>query len=66
MQSEKQDGEKEYDALRIFKINKKKAKDLKFDEKIFNRQLMLAFQVGKKKNEILQMSILHPKLINFR
>ena len=37
--------------------------ELKFDEKILSRQLNVGFSGGeKKKNEILQMSILNPKL----
>ena len=42
---------------------KEKTEELKFDEKILNRQLNVGFSGGeKKKNEILQMSILNPKL----
>ncbi len=56
-------GDKEYDALEFLKIIKQKAKDLKFEEKNLNRQLNVGFSGGeKKKNEILQMSILQPKL----
>ena len=56
-------GEKEYDALEFLKLVKQKAKDLKFEEKNLNRQLNVGFSGGeKKKNEILQMSILEPKL----
>ncbi len=56
-------GEKELDAIEFLKLVKQKAKDLKFDEKILNRQLNVGFSGGeKKKNEILQMSILNPKL----
>ena len=59
----KANGEKEYDALEFLKLIKQKAKDLKFDEKNLNRQLNVGFSGGeKKKNEILQMSILQPKL----
>ena len=40
-----------------------KSKELKFDEDKLNRQLNVGFSGGeKKKNEILQMSILNPKL----
>ena len=54
----KSNGEKELDALEFLKIVKKKAKDLKIDEKILNRQLNVGFSGGeKKKNEILQMSL---------
>ncbi|MDC0031583.1 Fe-S cluster assembly ATPase SufC [Candidatus Pelagibacter sp.] len=56
-------GEKELDAIEFLKLVKQKAKDLKFDEKILSRQLNVGFSGGeKKKNEILQMSILNPKL----
>ena len=56
-------GEKELDALEFLKLIKEKSKELKFDEKILNRQLNVGFSGGeKKKNEILQMSILNPKL----
>ena len=42
---------------------KQKSKELKFDEDKLNRQLNVGFSGGeKKKNEILQMSILNPKL----
>ena len=48
---------------KFLKLVKKKALDLKFDEKILSRQLNVGFSGGeKKKNEILQMSILNPKL----
>jgi len=40
-----------------------KTKNLKIDEKILSRQLNVGFSGGeKKKNEILQMTILEPKL----
>ena len=56
-------GEKELDALEFLKLVKTKAKLLKFDEEKLNRQLNVGFSGGeKKKNEILQMSILDPKL----
>jgi len=56
-------GEKELDAIEFLKLIKKKAKELKFDEEKLNRQLNVGFSGGeKKKNEILQMSILDPKL----
>ena len=56
-------GEKELDAIEFLKLVKKKAGELKFDEKILSRQLNVGFSGGeKKKNEILQMSILNPKL----
>jgi|TARA_Y100000294_G_scaffold33633_1_gene29051 Fe-S cluster assembly ATP-binding protein len=56
-------GEKELDAIEFLKLVKLKAKNLKFDEEKLNRQLNVGFSGGeKKKNEILQMSILNPKL----
>ena len=59
----KANGEKELDAIEFLKLVKQKASELKFDEKILSRQLNVGFSGGeKKKNEILQMSILNPKL----
>ena len=56
-------GEKELDAIEFLNLVKEKAKNLKFDEEKLNRQLNVGFSGGeKKKNEILQMSILNPKL----
>jgi len=56
-------GEKELDAIEFLKLVKEKAKELKFDEEKLNRQLNVGFSGGeKKKNEILQMSLLAPKL----
>ena len=56
-------GEKELDAIEFLKLVKEKAKELKFDEEKLNRQLNVGFSGGeKKKNEILQMTILNPKL----
>ena len=56
-------GEKELDAIEFLNLVKDKAKNLKFDEEKLNRQLNVGFSGGeKKKNEILQMSILNPKL----
>jgi|TARA_B100000929_G_scaffold35484_1_gene25433 Fe-S cluster assembly ATP-binding protein len=56
-------GEKELDAIEFLKLVKEKAKKLKFDEEQLNRQLNVGFSGGeKKKNEILQMLILNPKL----
>jgi len=56
-------GEKELDAIEFLRLVKDKAKKLKFDEEKLNRQLNVGFSGGeKKKNEILQMSILNPKL----
>ena len=59
----KANGENELDAIEFLKLVKLKAKNLKFDEEKLNRQLNVGFSGGeKKKNEILQMSILNPKL----
>ena len=56
-------GQKELDSLDFLKLIKTKTKNLKIDEKILNRQLNVGFSGGeKKKNEILQMTILEPKL----
>ena len=56
-------GLKEIDTLDFLKLVKTKTKNLKIDEKILNRQLNVGFSGGeKKKNEILQMAILEPKL----
>jgi len=57
-------GLKELDSLDFLKLVKAKTKNLKIDEKILNRQLNVGFSGGeKKKNEILQMTILEPKLV---
>ena len=56
-------GQKELDAIEFLKLVKNKAKELKFDEEKLNRQLNVGFSGGeKKKNEILQMLMLSPKL----
>ncbi len=56
-------GEREIDAIEFLKLIKEKANKLNFDEDILTRQLNVGFSGGeKKKNEILQMSILNPKL----
>ena len=59
----KSKGKKELDAIEFLKIVKQKASELKMDEKILNRQLNVGFSGGeKKKNEILQMSLIEPKM----
>ncbi len=56
-------GEKELDTLTFLKLIKEKAKELNIDEKFLSRQLNVGFSGGeKKKNEILQMKLLEPKL----
>ena len=59
----KSKGEKELDTLTLLKLIKEKASELNIDENFLSRQLNVGFSGGeKKKNEILQMSILNPKL----
>ena len=59
----KSKGEKELDTLNFLKLIKEKAKELGIDEKFLSRQLNVGFSGGeKKKNEILQMKLLQPKL----
>tara|TARA_B100000965_G_C19515466_1_gene724000 strand:- start:205 stop:936 length:732 start_codon:yes stop_codon:yes gene_type:complete len=59
----KSNGKKELDALEFLKVVKEKASELKIDEKILNRQLNVGFSGGeKKKNEILQMALIEPKM----
>ena len=59
----KSNGKKELDALEFLKIVKEKASELKMDEKILSRQLNVGFSGGeKKKNEILQMALIEPKM----
>ena len=56
-------GEKELDTLNLLKLIKIKASELNIDEKFLSRQLNVGFSGGeKKKNEILQMKLLEPKL----
>ena len=56
-------GEKELDAISFLRIIKEKSKELGIDEKFLSRHLNVGFSGGeKKKNEILQMKILDPKL----
>ena len=59
----KSKGEKELDTLTFIKLIKEKASELNIDEKFLSRQLNVGFSGGeKKKNEILQMKLLEPKL----
>ena len=56
-------GQKELDTLSLLKLIKDKASELNIDEKFLSRQLNVGFSGGeKKKNEILQMKLLEPKL----
>ena len=59
----KSKGEKTLDTLDFLKLVKEKSSELGIDEKILSRQLNVGFSGGeKKKNEILQMKILDPRL----
>ena len=56
-------GEEEMDAMDFLPLFREKLKLLEMDEKLMNRSLNEGFSGGeKKRNEILQMSILQPKL----
>ena len=56
-------GEEEVDAMDFLAIVKEKIKDLKIDESFLNRSVNEGFSGGeKKRNEILQMAVLDPKL----
>ena len=49
--------------MSFLKLLKKKSSELGIDEKMMSRQLNVGFSGGeKKKNEILQMKILEPRL----
>ncbi len=57
-------GQKELDTLSFLNLAKKKASELGIDENFLARQLNVGFSGGeKKKNEILQMKLLEPRLI---
>ena len=57
----KSKGNKPLKPVEFVKIAKEKIKDLKMDESLLNRSLNEGFSGGeKKRNEILQMSILNP------
>ena len=56
-------GEKELDTLTFLRLVKEKTLELGIDENFLSRQLNVGFSGGeKKKNEILQMKLLKPKL----
>ena len=60
----KANGKKEINTISFLNLVKEKAKELGIDEKMLSRQLNVGFSGGeKKKNEILQMKILEPKLV---
>jgi Fe-S cluster assembly ATP-binding protein len=56
-------GEEEMDAMDFLPFFREKLKLLEMDEKLMNRSLNEGFSGGeKKRNEVLQMSLLQPKL----
>ncbi len=56
-------GEEEMDAMDFLPLMRQKLKLLEMDEKLMNRSVNEAFSGGeKKRNEILQMAVLQPKL----
>ena len=55
--------EKEIGAVEFLKLIRAKAKQLKMDEKLLQRAVNVGFSGGeKKRNEILQMALLEPRL----
>ena len=59
----KANGESELNAIEFLKILKEKSTELKIDDEMLARPLNVGFSGGeKKKNEILQMKLLQPKL----
>jgi Fe-S cluster assembly ATP-binding protein len=59
----KAQGEKEIDTLSFMKLVKQKARLVKLDEKLLKRSVNAGFSGGeKKRNEILQMAMLEPRL----
>ncbi|MBS1706869.1 MAG: Fe-S cluster assembly ATPase SufC [Armatimonadetes bacterium] len=56
-------GEEELDSLKFLGLIKEKIKSLEFDAAMLNRSVNEGFSGGeKKRNEILQMAVLEPKL----
>ena len=57
-------GEKELNAVEFLNLVKEKSKKLKIDKEMLSRPLNVGFSGGeKKRNEILQMSLLEPNFI---
>jgi len=57
-------GEKELEAVEFLKLAREKAKALEIDDKMLQRPVNVGFSGGeKKRNEVLQMSILEPRLM---
>jgi Fe-S cluster assembly ATP-binding protein len=60
----KANGKPELNAIEFLKIVKEKSKELKIDEQMLARPLNVGFSGGeKKRNEILQMSLLEPGFV---
>ena len=56
-------GEAEIDAVSFMKLVREKARQVKLDEKLLKRSVNAGFSGGeKKRNEILQMAVLEPRL----
>ncbi len=56
-------GEKELDAMQVLKLLKTKAQTLGMNEEMLKRAVNVGFSGGeKKRNEVLQMAVLEPKL----
>lgn len=56
-------GEKELDAMQMLKMLRGKAKDLGMSEEMLKRAVNVGFSGGeKKRNEVLQMAVLEPRL----
>jgi Fe-S cluster assembly ATP-binding protein len=56
-------GDEEIDAVSFMKLVRAKAKQVKLDEKLLKRSVNAGFSGGeKKRNEILQMAMLEPRL----
>ena len=60
----KANGKSQLNAIEFLKIVKEKSKELKIDEQMLSRPLNVGFSGGeKKRNEILQMSLLEPSFV---
>ena len=56
-------GERELDAVEFLKLMRERVSELKMDEALLKRPVNVGFSGGeKKRNEILQMSLLEPRL----
>lgn len=56
-------GEEAMDALAFMRLVREKAREVKLDEKLLKRSVNAGFSGGeKKRNEILQMAVLEPRL----